>query len=90
MGLGVLLAVVAFLTNSILLIPLIGFIFMIEAISTLLQLCWKKFFKKKILLSTPLHHHFEVLGWPETKVTMRFWIIAAVTSIIGVILHFIG
>lgn len=90
MGLGVLLAIVAFLTNSILILSLIGFVFFIEAFSTLLQIFWRKIFKKKLFLSTPLHHHFEALGWPETKVTMRFWIIAAVMSIVGVIIYFVG
>ncbi len=90
MGLGVLLAIVAFLTNSVFLLALIGFVFMAEAGSLLLQIFWRKAFKKKLLLSSPVHHHFEVLGWPETKVTMRFWIIAAVMSIFGVIIYFIG
>ncbi len=90
MGMGVLLAIVAFLTNSVFLLGLVGFVFLIEAVSTLLQIFSKKYFKKKIFLSTPLHHHFEALGWPETKVTMRFWILAAVSAILGVIVYFIG
>jgi phospho-N-acetylmuramoyl-pentapeptide-transferase len=90
MGLGVLLAVVAFLTNSILLLPIIGFVFVLEAVSTLLQIFYKKYFHKKLFLSSPLHHHFEALGWPEAKVTMRFWIVSAVMSIIGVIIYFLG
>jgi phospho-N-acetylmuramoyl-pentapeptide-transferase len=90
MGMGVLLAIVAFLTNSIFLLALIGFVFMVEALSTLTQIAYRKLFKKKLLLSSPLHHHFEALGWPEAKVTMRFWIIAAVTGIIGIVVYFIG
>jgi phospho-N-acetylmuramoyl-pentapeptide-transferase len=90
MGLGVLLAVVAFLTNSVFLLPLIGFVFLAEAVSYLLQLFWKKVFKKKLFLSAPIHHHFQALGWPEAKVTMRFWIIAAVSSIVGMVIFFIG
>lgn len=90
MGLGVLLAIMAFLTNSVFLLPLIGFIFMIEALSTLTQIFWRKVFHRKLLLSSPLHHHFEALGWPEAKVTMRFWIIAAVMAILGMIVYFIG
>jgi len=90
MGLGVLLAIVAFLTNSVFLLALIGFIFLAEALSLLLQIFWKKVFKKRLLLSSPIHHHFEALGWPETKVTMRFWIIAAVMGMLGVIIYFIG
>ncbi len=90
MGLGVLLAVVAFLTNTVILLLFIGFIFMIEALSFFLQMFWRKVFKRKLFLSSPLHHHFEAVGWPESKVTMRFWIIAAVTSIIGIIIYFVG
>jgi phospho-N-acetylmuramoyl-pentapeptide-transferase len=90
MGLGVVLAVVTFLTKSVLLLPIIGFIFVLEAVSTLIQIFSKKVFKKKVFLSAPIHHHFEALGWPETKVTMRFWIISAVMAIIGVIVYFIG
>jgi phospho-N-acetylmuramoyl-pentapeptide-transferase len=90
MGLGVLLAIVAFLTNSVFILFFIGFIFMIEAVSVFLQLFWKKVFKRKLFLSAPIHHHFQALGWPETKVTMRFWIIAGVMSIIGVIIYFLG
>ncbi len=90
MGLGVLLAVVAFLTNSIFLLAFIGFVFMAEAISVILQLFWKKYFKKKLFLSAPIHHHFQALGWPESQITMRFWIISAVMGIVGVIVYFIG
>jgi phospho-N-acetylmuramoyl-pentapeptide-transferase len=90
MGLGVLLAIVAFLTNSVFILPVVGFVFLMEAVSTIIQLFSKKFLKKKVFLSAPLHHHFEALGWPEAKVTMRFWIIAAVTSIMGVVIYFLG
>lgn len=90
MGLGVLLAIVAFLTNSIMLLPVIGFVFVLEAATTVLQIFSKKIFKKKIFLSAPIHHHFEALGWPETKVTMRAWIFASVMAIIGSIIYFLG
>lgn len=90
MGLGVFLAVIAFLTNTITLLIFLGFIFFLEALSFFGQILWKKIFNKKLILSAPLHHHFEALGWPETKVTMRFWIIGAVMSIIGMIIFFIG
>lgn len=87
MGLGVVLAVVAFLTGQVLLLPIIGFIFVIEAGSYFLQLFWKLFFKRKLFLSSPLHHHLEALGWPETKITMRFWILATISSIFAVIIY---
>ncbi len=90
MGLGVVLAIIAFLTNTVLLLPLIGFIFVLEGISTIVQIISKKFFGRKVLLAAPIHHHYEALGWPETKVTMRFWIISAVTSILGIIVFFIN
>jgi phospho-N-acetylmuramoyl-pentapeptide-transferase len=89
MGLGVLLAIVAFLTNSPLLLIFIGFIFVIEAASTIIQILSKKIFHRKVFLSAPIHHHFEALGWPEPKIVMRFWIIAAVFSIVGMIIYFI-
>lgn len=89
MGLGVLLAIVAFLTNSVLLLPIIGLIFVVEAASFFIQITWRKVFKRKFFLSAPIHHHFEALGWPESKVTMRFWILSVVAGIIGVIIYFL-
>jgi phospho-N-acetylmuramoyl-pentapeptide-transferase len=89
MGLGVVLAIIAFLTNSVLLLPIIGIIFVLETLSFILQIMWRRLFRKKLFLSAPLHHHFEALGWPETKVTMRFWILSAVASISAVIIFFL-
>ena len=90
MPLGTVLAIFAFLTNSVVVLPLIGFILVIESASVIIQIAARKIAKKKVFLSTPLHHHFEALGWPETKVTMRFWIIAAVFAVIGVAINFAG
>lgn len=89
MALGVLLAIVAFLTNTIFILPIIGLIFVVEAGSFFLQIFWRKVFKKKLFLSAPIHHHFEALGWLESKITMRFWILAVVSGIIGVIVYFL-
>ncbi|HEY1085222.1 MAG TPA: phospho-N-acetylmuramoyl-pentapeptide-transferase [Candidatus Saccharimonadales bacterium] len=83
---GVALGVVAMLTNSLLLLPVIGFLFVIEAGSSLVQITSKRLFKKKIFLSAPIHHHLEAVGWPEVKVTMRFWVISSVTAFFGVLL----
>lgn len=85
-ALGATLAVLAFLTNTVLLLPVIAFVFVAEAFSSLLQRFSKKYFGKKIFLIAPLHHHFEAQGWPETKVTMRFWVVAAVTATIGLVI----
>ena len=88
-ALGATLAVLAFLTKSVLLLPFIAFVFCVEAASSLTQWLAKRFFRRKIFLIAPLHHHFEALGWPETKVTMRFWVVAAVMATIGMIIAFI-
>lgn len=89
-SLGTVLAIMAFLTNSVAVLPLIGFVLVIESGSVVLQILSRKFFGKKLFLSTPLHHHFEAKGWPETKVTMRFWLISAVFALIGVAVNLIG
>lgn len=86
MSLGVTLGVIAMLTNYSLLLPFIAFILVLEALSVILQIGSRKILGRKIFLSTPIHHHFEAKGWPETKVTMRFWIIAAVAASMGLIL----
>lgn len=90
MSLGVTLGVIAMLTNSAMLLPLVAFILVFESGSVIIQIVSKKFRKKKIFLSTPIHHHFEAMGWPETKVTMRFWIISAVSATIGLIIGLLG
>lgn len=87
---GTSLGVVAMLTNTLFLLPIIGLIFVIEAGSSLIQIVSKKLFHKKVFLSAPIHHHLEAKGWPETKVTMRFWVIACVMGSIGVMLALAG
>ncbi|HDH31599.1 MAG TPA: phospho-N-acetylmuramoyl-pentapeptide-transferase, partial [Candidatus Wolfebacteria bacterium] len=78
MALGITLGVTAMLTNTALFLPFFMIIPVIESLSVIIQFTSKKLFKKKVFLSTPIHHHFEAIGWPETKITMRFWIISAV------------
>ena len=87
---GTALGVVAMLTNSLFLLPIIGIVFVIEAGSSLIQIFSKKVFKRKIFISAPLHHHLEATGWPETKVTMRFWVIASVAAFFGILLALAG
>ena len=84
------LGVVAMLTNTLFLLPIIGMIFVIEAGSSLIQITAKRFFGRKIFISAPIHHHLEAKGWPETKVTMRFWVIACVAGFIGLLLALTG
>ena len=89
MALGFVLGVVAMLTNTFLLLPIICIVFVLESLSVITQTASKKIRGKKIFLSTPIHHHFEALGWPETQVTMRFWMISAIGAILGIIIFLI-
>ncbi len=87
---GVTLGVVAMLTNSFLLLPVIGLLFVVEAGSSLIQIISKKFFGRKVFISAPIHHHLEASGWPEVKVTMRFWVIGAAVAFVGLLLALAG
>ena len=89
-ALGTSLGVVAMLTDTLFLLPIIGFVFVAEAGSSLIQILSKKIFHRKIFLSAPVHHHLEAQGWPETKVTMRFWVIGQVAGFIGLLLALAG
>jgi phospho-N-acetylmuramoyl-pentapeptide-transferase len=87
MSLGVTLGIVAMLTNTALLLPVIGSVFVIESLSVIVQMTSKKLRQgKKIFRSSPIHHHFEAIGWSEPKVVMRFWIIAGVSAVMGLVL----
>lgn len=86
MSLGVTLGIIAMLTNSALLLIPIGIIFVGESLSVLIQIFSKRVFKKKVFLSAPIHHHFQAVGWTEAKVVMRFWIIAAIGAVIGLMI----
>jgi len=85
-ALGTSLGVVAMLTDTLLLLPIIGLVFVLEAGSSLIQILSKKIFHRKIFIAAPIHHHFEAMGWPKTKVTMRFWVVAQTCAVIGVVI----
>lgn len=87
---GTSLGVVAMMTNTFFLIPVIGILFVVEAGSSAIQIFSKRVFKRKVFISAPIHHHLEAKGWPETKVTMRFWVIGAVAAFIGVVMALAG
>ena len=89
-ALGTTLGVVAMLTNTVFVLPIIAAVFVIEGGSSALQILSKKLFHRKIFLSAPLHHHLEAIGWPETKVTMRLWVIGQVVGALGLILALVG
>ena len=89
-ALGAGLGIVSMMTNSFLLLPIIGLMFVVETGSSLIQLTSKKFFHKKVFISAPLHHHLEAKGWGEAKIVMRFWIIAGVCAFVGIFLAAVG
>jgi phospho-N-acetylmuramoyl-pentapeptide-transferase len=87
LGLGGAIGALAVMTQTEVLLIIIGGIFVIEALSVLLQVFAFKTFRRRVLLMAPLHHHFEMMAWSETKIMLRFWIIAAVCSGIGFTLY---
>lgn len=86
MSLGVTLGIIALLTNNSLLLIFIGLIFLIESLSVIIQILYRKIKGKKFFLSAPIHHHFQAMGWPESKVVMRFWVISAIGAGIGLMI----
>ena len=90
LGLTSTMTVVAFLTDSVMVLPIIAGLLVMEAGSVIIQLVSKKIFKKKIWMSTPIHHHFEAIGWPAHQVTMRFWILGIIFAAIGVAIRLVG
>lgn len=90
LALGGTLAVMAFMINQVLILPLIGFVFVLEMLSVIMQLASKRFFRCKLFRSAPLHHHLEALNWGESKVTMRLWIIGTFFAFLGVLVGIYG
>lgn len=87
---GTTLGVIAMLTNTVFVLPIIAAVFVVEAGSSVLQIASKRLFHRRIFISAPLHHHLEAIGWPETKVTMRLWVIGQVVGALGLILALLG
>ncbi len=90
MALGTTLGVVALLTNSVVALLIIVFIYLLESGSVVIQLSSKRWLHRKVFLAAPLHHHFEAKGWPEPKVVMRAWIFTMLTALIGVMIAILG
>jgi len=87
LGLGGAIAGLAVITQTELLLIVIGGIFVIEALSVAIQVISFQRFRKRVFLMAPIHHHFELLAWSETKIILRFWIVAAICSAIGFTLY---
>ncbi len=91
MGLTITLATLAFLTDSVLILPIVALPLVVTSLSVILQMLSKKLRGgKRLFKLAPIHHHFEAIGWPSFKVTMRFWVFSVVFAIIGVILAVIS
>lgn len=91
MSLGMILGVLAFLTDTVLILPIIAFVLFMEGFSAVIQILSKKLRGgKKVFLSAPIHHHLEARGWPEPRITMRFWIISAVSAMIGLFVFLVS
>ncbi len=86
MSMGVTIGIVAMITNTALLLPVIGLLLVLESASVILQVASKKILKKKIFISAPFHHHLQAIGWTEPKIVMRFWLISSITAVIGIVL----
>ena len=87
LGLGGAIAALAVMTKTEVLLVIIGGIFVIEALSVLVQVVAFQRFRKRVFLMAPIHHHFELMAWSETKIILRFWIVAAICSAIGFTLY---
>jgi phospho-N-acetylmuramoyl-pentapeptide-transferase len=83
LGLGGAIAGLAVMTDTEVLLLLLGGIFVIEALSVLIQVFSFQTFRKRVFLMAPIHHHFELRGWSETKIILRFWIVAAACCAVG-------
>ncbi|MBI2048460.1 MAG: hypothetical protein HYT30_00835 [Parcubacteria group bacterium] len=96
MALTLTIAVLAFMTDTpgegigIAVLPIIGFLLVTTVASNILQIASKRFRGKKLFRVAPLHHHFEAIGWPGYKVTMRYWILAIMFAFLGVIIALVG
>jgi phospho-N-acetylmuramoyl-pentapeptide-transferase len=90
-ALGTALGIIAMQTNTIYVLPIIGIVYVAETGSVIINRLSKKLrHGKKVFLSSPIHHHFEAIGWPETKVTMRFWVIGQVAGFVGLVIFLVG
>lgn len=90
-ALGTALGIIALQTNTVYVLPIIGAVYVAETGSVIINRTSKLLRNgKKVFKSSPIHHHFEASGWPETKVTMRFWILGQVAGVLGLILYLLG
>jgi phospho-N-acetylmuramoyl-pentapeptide-transferase len=90
LALGAALAGMAMVTEMEVLLLLIGGLFVIEALSVMIQVFSFRYFHRRVFLMTPIHHHFELKGWSEMKIIVRFWLVAAILAGAGFTLYYLG
>lgn len=90
LALSLTLSIIAFLTDAVMYLPIIAFPLMVTTMSVILQLFWKKVFKRKLFIVAPLHHHFQAKGWPASKVAMRYWIVSYMCALLGLVIVLIS
>lgn len=90
LGLTLTLAIIAFMTNSVLVLPVVGLLLVLTSFSSAVQIFSKRYFGKKIFKIAPLHHHLQALGWSREKITMRYWVISLMAAVLGVIIAIVG
>lgn len=90
MSLGMTLAVIAFLTNTVAALPVIAAVIVVDGLTSPVQILSKRFLGRKIFMAAPVHHHFQGVGWPEPKIVMRFWVLGSVAAVIGIAVALFG
>jgi phospho-N-acetylmuramoyl-pentapeptide-transferase len=91
LGLLVVLTVIAFFTDTVLILPLIALPLAATTLSNIIQVTSYKYFgKRRVFKIAPLHHHFHALGWSREKVVMRYWVVSVICAIMGVVVSFIS
>jgi phospho-N-acetylmuramoyl-pentapeptide-transferase len=90
LGLTLALAVVAFMTNSVLILPIVGVLLVVTSATSFIQIISKKYFGKKIFRIAPLHNNLLLMGWSREKITMRYWIISLMMATVGIIIAIVG
>ena len=88
-GLGGLIAAIAIVLKQEILLIVIGGLFVIETLSVIIQVLCFKTFKKRVFKMAPIHHHFELMGWPEIRVIIRFWLVCGIFSALGFFIYYL-
>lgn len=90
LGLTLCLSFIAFLTDAVFILPIVGMMLMLTSLSSFIQITSKKYFHKKVFKIAPLHHHLEANGWQRSSITMRYWIITLMLAVVSIMIVLLG